>query len=774
MPDDYPRLPQRRPALRSVPSTERYVAAPAPATIVRPLPQPDDSLAETLRKLWRRKKTIAAVTILVGGAAVAIAWSMPSFYTAEARVLVGVQSPRVFNAEAVITDSNPDAERVQNEGYVLQSRTLAMMVINKLQLDKNPSFNPELHKPSLLARIFSVDQFLPQSVKDWLKSMHTKAPVKSGTVTPITDTSLSPHDNRMIDIFVGKVDVSLLGRSHVLSVKADALDPNTASAIANTLATTYLDFQRKDKVATMDRVDKFLMGRVSELREQVKKSDQAVEDYRRAHGLYKGSGANGNVTAQQLTELNTQLIAAQTAKVEAESRLQEAQVASKGITGSKESIPEVLRSPLISALKAQAADADRKAAEAASMYGSKHPLLKSAQAEAGSAAARVNAEVAKTVAGLERDARTADTRYQTLKHNFDTLKQQMGVVNDDSIGLEALERDATVNRNLLEAMLNRAKQSTGAEEIMQANAKLVSPAAPPEAPAYPPKTLIAFLGAVGGFLLGCAIALLRESGDASFRRADQVETVTGLPVLAMVPQVTGRTQPAMQVLRQPTSTYSESLRRIEIGIELSESAESPKTLMFSSATPSEGKSVMVASLARLMASNGRRILVIDCDWRSPRQHQIFRCPIGDGLAGLLGDRAVVLDDILYHDAVSGVDVLTAGNWSPRQAHLLASPRMRQMLEALAPHYDHILLDTAPALVTADVLALSRISDKVLFVIRWAHTRQDAAIEALKQIIDAGGDVAGVVLTRVVPRQYKQYGHRDPFYEYSRPIKASFS
>src|SRR3569833_3286528 len=92
------------------------------------------------------------------------------------------------------------------------------------------------------------------------------------------------------------------------------------------------------------------------------------------------------------------------------------------------------------------------------------------------------------------------------------------------------------------------------------------------------------------------------------------------------------------------STYSEALRRIQIGIELSESAESPKTILFSSATPSEGKSVMVASLARLMGSNGRRVLVIDCDWRSPRQHQIFRCLIGDGLAGLLGDKAVVLDD----------------------------------------------------------------------------------------------------------------------------------
>jgi succinoglycan biosynthesis transport protein ExoP len=768
MPDDFPRLPQRRPALRSVPSTERYVAA-TPA-IVRPAPQPDESLAETLRKLWRQRKLIAALTIVLGGGAAAVAWSMPSYYSAESRVLVGVQSPRVLNAEAIITDISPDAERVQNEGYVLQSRTLAKLVIDKLKLGDNPAFNPELRQPSFWARTFDPERYLPAEVNDWFKSLRPKS---AGTVAaPIIDASLSPRENGLIDYFLGKVDVSLLGRSHVLSVKADALEPNTAAAMANTLAETYLEFQRREKVAAMDRVDKFLLGRVAELREQVRKSDQAVENYRRTHGLYKGSGTNGGVTAQQLTELNTQLIAAQTAKAAAASRLHEAQEMRKAGLG-KESVPEVLSSPLIASLKTQHADAERKAAEMAAMYGDKHPLLRTARAEAGSAAARVNGEIAKTVEGLAREARSADARYQSLREQFESLKQQMGVVNDDSIGLEALERDATVNRNLLEAMLNRAKQSTGAEEILQANAKLVSPAAPPQAPAYPPKALIAFMGAVGGLLLGCAIALMREGGDSSFRRADQVETVTGLPVLAMVPQIRGRTSPAMQVLRQPTSTYSEALRRIQIGIELSESQTSPKTILFSSATPSEGKSVMVASLARLMGSNGRRVLVIDCDWRSPRQHQIFRCPSGDGLAGLLGDKAVVLDDILYHDAVSGVDVLTAGNWSPRQAHLLSSPRMRQMLEALAPHYDHILLDTAPALVTADVLALSRLVDKVVFVVRWAQTRQDAAIEALKQILDAQGDVAGIVISRVVPREYKQYGHRDPFYEYSRPIKASF-
>ena len=200
-----PRLPQRRPALRSVPSHRALRRPPAPAPVApRPLAQPDDSLAETLRKLWRRKKMIAAVTILLGGTAAAIAWSMPSYYSAEARVLVGVQSPRVMNAEAIITDASPDAERVQNEGFVLQSRTLAKMVIDKLKLAENPSFNPELRKPSPLGAPLRrrADSCRP-SVNDWLKNLTSKPAGRQPHVQPITDNSLSPHDNRLIDIFLG-------------------------------------------------------------------------------------------------------------------------------------------------------------------------------------------------------------------------------------------------------------------------------------------------------------------------------------------------------------------------------------------------------------------------------------------------------------------------------------------------------------------------------------------------------------------------------------------
>jgi succinoglycan biosynthesis transport protein ExoP len=746
---------RRRVALRSVPTPpQHYAPEPQMARLV-PLAE-EQSFLETLRKLWRHRLVIALCTLVVGGTAVAAAWLMPSYYVSEARVLVGVQSPRLPTVDSIVADVSPDAERVQNEGFILQSRTIARQVIDQLKLRQNPEFNPELAKPPFWSR-FNPQEYLPAGLQAWLN----RAVPAKGAESPKGDA-----DDRTIDALLAHVDVSTLGRSHVLSVKAESRDPATAAAIANALADRYLDYQRRDKIDQMDRVDKFLLGRVTELREQVRKSDQAVEDYRRKHGLYKSSGSSGGVTAQQLTELNTQLLAAQTAKAEADSRLKEAQEMRKGGLNS-ESVPEVLRSPLIAVLKQQLSDAERKAAELQASYGPRHPSMINARSEIANVQGRVGAEIAKIVEGLAREARTADARYEALARNFETLKSQMGSVNDKAIQLEALERDATVNRNLLEAMLLRAKQSTGAEDILQANAKLVSPAAPAQAPTYPPKALIAMLGVAGGLMVGVTIALLREGGDHTFRRADQIEAVTGLPVMAMVPQVPGRNPPAMQVLRQPTSAYSEALRRLHIGVELSESASSPKTILISSATPSEGKSVMVASLGRLLASNGKRVLLIDCDWRSPRLHQIFRCSNRDGLASLLIDKESNLENTIHHDALSGVDVMPSGAWSPRSAHMLSSDRMRQLLEALERHYEFIILDTPPALVTADVLALSRLVEKVVFVVRWGHTRQEAVLEALKQILDAQGDVAGVVMSRVVSKQYRQYSYGDPFFEGKR-------
>jgi capsular exopolysaccharide synthesis family protein len=732
---------------------------------------------DTLRKLIRHRYLIVACTVASAIIAIAFVLQLPPRYLAESRVLVGVPTPRVLNNVAsIVSDMTPDAERVQSEIYAVEARNVIAEVIERLHLESNPEFNPTLQTPSTwsraVARLHAITTAVaPQSnaadAPPETNAAATDATPTSGGVASVSkdDATRSPLENRMIDILLTKLTVSELGRSNVLSIQAEAQKPGEAAAIANTVAERYLAQQRSDKLATSHQVESFLTERITQLRQQVEKSEQAVEDYRRQNGLYKGESAG--VTSQQMTELNTQMILAQTARAEADARLGEAQAMRK--TGAEsDSVPDVLKSSLIAALKEQQATTERKLSDLSGSYGPEHPKILATKAELADITKKINLEISRVVEGLRHEASTAGARYEALRQNFAKLQTQMGTVGDKSIHLEALERDATVDRNLLESMLSRARETMGQQDLEQANAKLISHAAPPEFPAFPPKTLIVFLGMLAGALVGLLIALLRESADRTFRLGEQIEAITGLPVLAMVPRVRGSTPPAQQVLTQPLSPFSEALRKLYIGLQMSGTTHSPKTVLVSSATPGEGKSVLAASLGRMVASHGRRVLLIDCDWRSPNLHRLFRCSNQGGLAALLENDTVVLEDIIKRDPASGADVITAGDLAPRLAHQMISGRMQLILETFAKNYDLVVIDSPPVLVGADVLSISRLVDKVVYVVRWGKTRREVAFDGLKQIIEARGQVAGVVLSRVDSKRYRSYGYGKLDYEYARP------
>lgn len=748
-------IPDRSRARRAAIIRER--ALPAISGPLETQQTPD--FIETLRKVWRQRRTVVLCTALFAAASVVTAMSLPAHYVAEARVLVGVPEPKVLNSASFLPNVSPDAEFVQSEGIVVKSRGLAKQVVDQLHLADDPGFNPKPAAAGVWQRVFAR-----------LESLLAGPRPAPQPVAATAQDAAARRENRLIDRLLSSIDVTTLGRSHVLSIEADALRPDLAASIANALAQAYLAEQRGDKVHATDKIEQYLTARIDELRRQVEKSEQAVADYRKKYGLYEV--ANTSVTSQQMAELNTQLILAQTSKAEADSRLRDAEgLRRKGLEG--DSVPEVLRSPLIQALKQQQAKAEQNLAELSAIYGPRHPRIVDAKAQIADIRAKVQMEIARVIGGLRQEAQTADARYEALQQNFDKLKGQMSGVNDRSIHLDALRREAAVDRNLLQAMEARAKEALGSAEVAQPDARLVSAAAPPERPSYPPKTLIVLLGILGGGLIGVVLALLRDSVDQTFHRSDQVESATGLPVLSLVPTLRGSTPPSVHVLRKPVSPYSESLRKLQIGIELSEAAQSPRTVLFCSATPAEGKSVMVASLGRLLASNGKRVMLIDCDWRRPTMHRVFRCSNKSGLVALLTDERVPLNEIIYNDPLSGLDVIPSGDWSPRSVHALTSQRMRLILQSFAKNYDFVLLDTPPVFVGAEVLTLSRMVDKTVFVVRWGHTRRDTALDALKQLVEAQADVAGVALSRVDPRRYRQFAYGHLNYQYSRSALGHF-
>ena len=784
-------LQPRQPALRR----ELYERAPL-QYVAAPAGPPQQDLLDTVRRIWRHRLLVLAFIAGFVAIAAVVLWHLPSLYVGEAQVQIGVPAVPVLSTDLRVGGGDADTEKVENERIAMESRDLARNVIERLHLEKNPEFAVPPKKTSWWQRLSHFGGLLnaartpptPVTTANQSSTPATTAgqspaadSADAGTTPKSDDISaleasalpVIPPDNpeidRMVDKLLSRLTVTVEGRSHVLTIDAESANAALAANIANTFAIAYLSEQRSGKIKSSDRVMQYLKARIAELRQAVETSQQAAADYRRQNGLYEGM-TNANVTTQQLTEINTQLVQAQTEKATADAQVNEAIALQHGVVDGA-SVPAVLDSSLIQTLKAQQAQAAQTLAQVSANYGPRYPAVIQAKNQVADINRKINVETSRIIEGLRRTARTADARYAALTKNFHNTETQMGGVNEKAIHLEALERDATVNQNLLEAMLARAKETIGREEIETPDAKLISTAAPPVAPTYPPKTLILLLSAVGGLLVGSLAALLRESADHTFRRSDELEQATGLPVIAMVPDLKGMTQPALHVLRKPVSPFSESLRKIYVGLQLSEAAQAPKTVMIASATPSEGKSVIVASLARLLARNGKRVLVIDCDWRAPTIHRIFQRSDKNGLASLLADEGTPLNDVVYNDPLSGLDLIVSGGWTPHSTNLLTSQRMRSALQTFGKNYDLVILDTAPVLVAAEVLQLARMVDKVLYTVRWGHTRREVALDGLKQLLEAGADVPGLLVSRVDAKRYREFAYSHLNYEYARPSLA---
>jgi capsular exopolysaccharide synthesis family protein len=287
------------------------------------------------------------------------------------------------------------------------------------------------------------------------------------------------------------------------------------------------------------------------------------------------------------------------------------------------------------------------------------------------------------------------------------------------------------------------------------NGTLIAQALPPTESGYPPVETILIAGAAAGVLLGLAGIVLVDSKPRQFSRAEEIESASGLPVLAVVPQLDDGGAAIANVLRDPGSPYADSLRKLYEKLHSQRGAPAPKVIAISSALPGEGRSTLAASLGRLLASEGGRVLLIDCDWRHPELHTLFRLSNDTGLTSLLIDPHIALDDVIHTDALSGLDIITAGRRNRQAVHKLISEPMEKILATLATGYDLVLLDMPPVLAADESLLLSGLVDKLIFAVRWHHTLRSRATEGMDKILAARGDVLGVVFTRVDLPRYRK-------------------
>jgi exopolysaccharide transport family protein len=746
--------------------------------LVPPVPGEVD-LPEVLRKLWRRKKVIVGVTVVLTVIAALVILQITNLYTAESMVMINDRQTQVVDMEAVVSGLIGDAETIESEIQVIASRGIAERTVDVLRLREDPEFNASLRPPSAIKALLDPRSWIPE---DWLGVVGAEGP-GGGALHPgraagigdqLLEVALGAEEEierqraRIVDTFLGKLEVSSVGRSRVIRIAFTSENPRTAAAVANQLADFYIVAQLEAKFEATHRANEWLSGRLAELREAVNQAERAVEEFRQHTGLIQGTAAT--LKTQEISELNAQLVVERTKRAEAEARLREVERLLNG-AGGAQAISKVLQSPLMQSLREQQAEVERQAAELGQEYGEMHPTMINIRAEAKDLRQKIAEEIDRIVQGLRNEVSVARAREGTLAAELDRLREEVGQANTDEVTLRALEREAEASRALLETFLARSKETGSQEDFQQADATVISRADVPESPSYPRRKLLLIAAMGGAGFLGLMLALAMEMLDPGFRSMEQIERQMGAPPLGLVPSIKGLEKlhrgPGTHILERPASAHAEAIRSLYVGLLLSGGEQPPRTIMVASALPKEGKTSIAISLAHMLACTGHSVVLVDCDLRRPAAHKNFGVHSQPGLVEVLLGKASLVE-VLVTDPRSGAQFVPAGEWvPPNSADLLGSPQMKHLLASLAEDHDLVILDTPPVLAVSDARVLARMVDRTLFLVRWADTRRERAIAGWRLLVEAGGKVAGVALTLVDVRRHAQYGYSDSGAYYGR-------
>ncbi len=686
-------------------------------------PAADDvGIGEIFSALRRRIWVLLGILVPVLAITAGILYLLTPRYTAELLIMIEAgDEQRFVSVDSVVAGLSGDEQSVQSEAHVLRSRALADRVVQSLGLDTDPEFSRDLD------------------------------PALTG----------GARYSAILDRYLDRLEVAPLENSRVIAVRFSSRNAEKAARIANAVADEYLQSRLETKFELTRQANTWLSQRIAELRQKTAEAEAAVEKARAEYGLLEGNGVT--LTSQELAELNTQLVMARTERAEAEARLGQVQRQARG-RGGAEATLEVLQSPLIQRLREQEAEVQRRVAELSSELGPKHPRMIQLRAEAEDLRARIEREVAKIVTGLRNRVNVARAREQALAQSLEELKARKQLDNQGEIQLRQLEREAAANRTLLDTLLTRQKETMSQEDLnfQQPDATVFSPAAVPAEPAWPRKGIVLGLAAVGALMLGLLLVLLLELLDAGFRSGEQFEQYTGVPSLGFIPLVRKpreyRTLPGYLAGR-PASALGESMRTLNWSLRLAFPDRPPRSVLFASALPNEGKTTIASCMATAEVNAGHRVVLIDADIRQAGCHELAGIEREPGLTNLLAGDASI-DEVLVEAEWSELKVIPAGRPSPQAPNLLGSQRMRRLLEELGQRFDLVVIDSPPVMAAADARILCSMADATVMVVRWGKTRRSTVRLAVRQLQAAGGKLAGGLLSMVDVKRNAQYGYGD--------------
>jgi uncharacterized protein involved in exopolysaccharide biosynthesis/Mrp family chromosome partitioning ATPase len=729
-------------------------------------------LREVVAKFWIRRWFIFGWIIICAGVSFGVAKMTTPIYMGEAEIMIRPEQAGAAAANAsILAAIQGGPEAVPSEAIVLQSRDLAGKTIERLNLDRDPEFNPSLRElkrfPALFDPVFvllDTVRNLRQELGEFLSGASENDGI-GAAAEPDQQSVAGMPSTAVVNALISNLRVDVVPHSNVIQVSFKSSHPTTAAAVPNTLVELYLDqlADEKDKALVQERkrLDTLVLPT---LRAKMNASQRALAEYRQKSGLVIDQ--TPTVLGQELSDINAQLSAARARKAEATARLSQIQalVSSPGqpATSGTTSPAAASESVILQQLRNQEVELKAQLSALRGEHGPNYPRTQQLAAELDEVRGAVRRESAGLVGRLRAEVAASESMEAALNRRQAEFTRQFALVNGGDIQLQNLVRDADADRQTYERYLARSNEIYADMGHAQPDAKLVSQAAVPLKPSFPNTRLMVMLGAVIGAGMGITLAALVDLLRGGLRSKQQVEDALGVKCLGSLPmlkrsRLNRRSAPFLQ---PQNSAFTEAVRSVELKL-LSFDRQDSRVVLVTAALPDEGKTWVAASLAACLAADGVSVVLVDCDLHRPTVHRMFDGPRGPGLADYFaGDAA--LNEIVHDHRVSGVRYIPAGSALSRGARITPG-RLRPLIDRLAKEHTFVILDSAPVLAVSETMLLSQLAEKTILVVKWGSTPLAVARHAATQLLDSSGTEIGVLLSMVDPRRAAKYGDLSQVY-----------
>lgn len=684
---------------------------------------------QAVRNHWTVVSAIIALCLIL---AIIATLLMTPQYAAASRIEISRSQDNVTNVQGAQTDdAGQDLEFYQTQYSLLEARSLALRVSRSLKLSTNNEFFETLGVD------IEGSGFLQETPNGRLDAKQRSSRMR-----------------KSVDVLLENVAIEPIRGSSLVDVKFVSPDRQLSAKVANEWVQQFINGTMDRRFSSTADARKFLEQRLNDLRAKLEESERQLVGYASNKAivtLTSSTDASGRTSSEKtlisadLESLQNELAAAKAARIAAQSEAANFRGASK----------DQLSNSAINGLRERRAEVIAERAKLLSQFESGYPAVQALTAQINALDRSIGSEEARVRSGSSTGYAEAVAREKSLQNEVEKLKRRFIDQRRDTIQYNIFQREVDTNRQLYDGLLQRYKE-IGIVGVGTNNIAVVDRAEPPQAPTSPSLPLNLALALLAGLGLSGAYIFGREQLDQSLKDPNDVTGILGLPLIGSLPLVDNDN--IVDELADRKSIISEAYFSIGTSLSFLTDHGVPKSMLFTSTGPNEGKSTSAYAIAATLARTGKKVILVDADMRNPSLERFVDKKTDFGLSNFLAGEDDIGQLVNKTDR-TGLWSVFSGPIPPSSTELLVSDRMQMLVEELGNNFDHVIVDSPPVLGIADIPLLANSAEGIVYVIEANRSKMRAIETALGRIRASNANLLGAVVTKLDQRNSPYgYGH----------------